>query len=123
MIGEPDDRWVLASDAGYGFVVRLGELQRRNRAGKAVLKVSGRRARCSPRRRAGVAEALLAAVNSDGRLLAFPVTELPEMPRGKGNKIFGIPSKKAAARARSRWSPSRWSRPGRASAAGRASGR
>jgi topoisomerase IV subunit A len=39
---------------------------------------------------------LLAAVNSDGRLLVFPVADLPELPRGKGNKIFGIPSKKAA---------------------------
>jgi topoisomerase-4 subunit A len=36
-------------------------------------------------------------VNSDGRLLTkFPVADLPELPRGKGNKIFGIPSKKAA---------------------------
>ena len=39
---------------------------------------------------------LLAALNSEGRLLAFPVADLPELPRGKGNKIFGIPSKKAA---------------------------
>ena len=36
-------------------------------------------------------------MNSDGRLLVFPVADLPELPRGKGNKIFGIPSKKAAA--------------------------
>jgi topoisomerase IV subunit A len=39
--------------------------------------------------------ALLAALNSDGRLLAFPVADLPELPRGKGNKVFGIPSRKA----------------------------
>jgi topoisomerase-4 subunit A len=39
---------------------------------------------------------MVAAVNSDGRLLVFPVTDLPELPRGKGNKIFGIPAKKAA---------------------------
>src|SRR5690606_3767041 len=39
LIGDPEDRWVIASEAGYGFVVRLGELHSRNRAGKAVLRV------------------------------------------------------------------------------------
>jgi len=42
-------------------------------------------------------EAMVAAVNSDGRLLCFPIADLPELPRGKGNKIFGIASKKAQA--------------------------
>jgi topoisomerase-4 subunit A len=44
------------------------------------------------------ADALVAVVNTEGRLLVFPVSELPEMPRGKGNKLFGIPTKKADAR-------------------------
>src|SRR5690606_10317802 len=39
LIGDPKDRWVVASDAGYGFVVKLEELYSRNRSGKAVLKV------------------------------------------------------------------------------------
>ena len=39
MIGDPADRWVLASEAGYGFVAKLEELYSRNRAGKAVLNV------------------------------------------------------------------------------------
>jgi topoisomerase-4 subunit A len=38
---------------------------------------------------------LLAAVSTDGRLLVFPVAELPELPRGKGNKILGVPKKDA----------------------------
>ena len=42
------------------------------------------------------ADALVAAVNSEGKLLAFPVGEVPELPRGKGNKLFDIPGKKAA---------------------------
>jgi len=41
--------------------------------------------------------ALLAALNSEGRLLTFPVADLPELPRGKGNKIFGISTKKSLA--------------------------
>jgi len=44
------------------------------------------------------AESLVAVVSSEGKLLAFPVSEVPEMPRGKGNKLYDIPAKKAAAR-------------------------
>jgi topoisomerase-4 subunit A len=96
LIGEPEDRWVLASSAGYGFVVRLGELHSRNRAGKAILKVPEGSGVLAPAVVPVGDNPLLAAVNSDGRLLVFPVSDLPELPRGKGNKIFGIPSRKAA---------------------------
>lgn len=95
LIGEPDERWVLAGSAGYGFVVKLGEMHSRNRAGKAVLKVPDGTGVLAPVPVPAMEGALLAAVNSDGRLLAFPVSELPELPRGKGNKIFGIPTRKA----------------------------
>jgi len=98
MIGEPEERWVIASDAGYGFVVKLGELHSRNKAGKAVLKVPEGSGVLAPSQVAAADEALLCAVSSDGKLLAFPVKELPELPRGKGNKIFGLSSKKVASR-------------------------
>ncbi len=97
LIGEPEERWVLASGAGYGFVVKLGDLHSRNRAGKAVLKVPEGSDVIAPVPMPAAEDALLAAVNTDGRLLTFPVADLPELPRGKGNKIFGISSKKAAA--------------------------
>ncbi|HEX7113916.1 MAG TPA: DNA topoisomerase IV subunit A [Steroidobacter sp.] len=98
LIGEPDDRWVIASDAGYGFVVRLGELHSRNRSGKAVLKVPEGSGVLVPAPVPASPEALLCAVSSDGKMLAFPVKDLPELPRGKGNKIFGLSSKKVASR-------------------------
>jgi topoisomerase-4 subunit A len=97
LIGEPEERWVLASGAGYGFVVKLADLHSRNRAGKAVLKVPDGSDVIAPVPMQAAEGALLAAVNTDGRLLTFPVADLPELPRGKGNKIFGISSKKAAA--------------------------
>jgi len=96
LIGEPDDRWVLASGAGYGFVVKLGELHGRNRAGKAILKVPEGSSVLAPVPVPPGNDVLLAALTTDGRLLAFPVADLPELPRGKGNKIFAIPPKKAA---------------------------
>jgi topoisomerase-4 subunit A len=97
LIGEPDDLWLLATDFGYGFTVRLKELHSRNRAGKAVLKVDAG-ALVLPPVPVSDPAALLAAANSDGRLLVFPVTDVPELPRGKGNKLFGIPGRKAEAR-------------------------
>ncbi len=98
MIGEPADRWVLASDAGYGFVVKLEELHSRNKAGKAVLKVPEKSGVLRPFPVPASAQALLCAVSTDGKMLAFPVKDLPELPRGKGNKIFGLSSKKVESR-------------------------
>jgi topoisomerase IV subunit A len=98
LIGDPADRWVVASDAGYGFVVKLEELLSRNKAGKAVLKVPEGSGVIAPSAVPENDAALLCAVSNEGKLLAFPVKELPELPRGKGNKIFGLSSKKVASR-------------------------
>jgi topoisomerase-4 subunit A len=118
LIGEPEDLWLLVTDAGYGFTVRLKELHSRNRAGKAILKLTegalvlpptqvplaeGVTAKPAAEGEAtpGVppaADARIALVNSEGRLLLFAAADVPELPRGKGNKLFGIPTKKAASR-------------------------
>jgi topoisomerase-4 subunit A len=98
MIGEPEDLWLLASDAGYGFTARLKDLITDRRAGKTVLNVPENAHVLAPAPVAS-ADSLVAVVSSEGKLLAFPVGEVPEMPRGKGNKLYDIPAKKAAARA------------------------
>jgi topoisomerase-4 subunit A len=98
MLGEPAERYLLASDAGHGFVVGLEELYARNRSGKAVLSVPEGAKALPPARVPDDADALVAVVNSDGRLLAFPVSEVPALAKGRGNKLFNIPSAKAAAR-------------------------
>lgn len=97
LLGEPEMRWLVASDAGYGFFVQLAELQSRNRAGKACLKVPEGADVLLPAPFRGSAfpgQSLVAAVSSEGRLLVFPAADLPELARGKGNKIFGISSRK-----------------------------
>jgi len=94
MIGEPADRWVLASDAGYGFVVKLEELYASKRAGKLVLNVPEGSTALIPAYVPQNDKALICAVNNDGKLLVFPVKDLPELAKGKGNKIFGIDSKR-----------------------------
>ncbi|WP_127477599.1 DNA topoisomerase IV subunit A [Sulfurivermis fontis] len=98
LMGEDDELVLLASDAGYGFVAKLSDLHARNKAGKNVLNLpSG--ARVLPPQKVGNYDTdLVAAATNDGRLLVFPLNELPQMPRGKGNKIIGIPANKAAMR-------------------------
>ena len=98
LIGEPHDKWLLASDAGYGFVVKLGELVSRNRSGKATLRLPKNARVLVPAPVTSVKNDLLVAVSNAGHILVFPVKALPELARGKGNKIIGIPSKKAASR-------------------------
>jgi len=92
LIGTPEDRWVVASSAGYGFVVPLGELHSRNKAGKAALRVP-QDSSVVPAAPVLEGAVRLAAASSDGRLLVFPLNELPELARGKGNKILGVPRK------------------------------
>ena len=94
MIGEPDDKWLLASDAGYGFVASLADLASRNKAGKAVLRVPKGGRAVVPAPVPAAAGSFIAAVTSTGRMLVFELDELPELAKGKGNKIIGIPSKK-----------------------------
>jgi topoisomerase-4 subunit A len=102
MLGEPADRYVLTSDAGYGFIGKLEDMYARNRAGKAVLSVPegakairGCRVPDDPKALVCVAAA---ADGQDGRLLVFPIAELPEMAKGKGNKLFNIPPPKPLAK-------------------------
>ncbi len=96
LMGNANDRVLLATDAGYGFVTTLGELQSRNKSGKRVLTVPAGAKVLSPVTIGEGGEYLVAAASSDGHLLAFPLTELPEMSRGKGVKIITLPKGKRA---------------------------
>ncbi len=92
--GEPERLYVLASDAGYGFVTSLEDLYAKNRAGKVVLNLPDQAKVLKPAPVSDADKDLLVAVTSAGHLLAFPVSELPRMAKGKGNKIVGIPADK-----------------------------
>jgi topoisomerase-4 subunit A len=97
LIGEPADPWLLASDAGYGFKVKLGELYARNKKGKSVLKVP-ENALVLPAQAVSDREALAVLVNNDGEVLALPVAQIEEMSAGKGQNLFGIAGRKSADR-------------------------
>ena len=98
MIGPAERHYVLATDAGYGFVVRLEDLWSRNRAGKACVSIGQGARLLVPRPVDDPELAQLAAVSSAGRLLVHPLADLPRLARGKGVKIIQIPPAKLRAR-------------------------
>jgi len=98
MMGADDSLYLLASDAGYGFVARLGDLQTKNRAGKAALTLPKGGRVLQPAAIASTEGAWVTAVSNEGRLLVFPLVDLPQLVRGKGNKIIGIPGARVQSR-------------------------
>jgi topoisomerase-4 subunit A len=98
MMGADDTLYLLASDAGYGFVAKLGDLQTKNRAGKAVINLPPGSRVLQPAAIREVEDSFVSAVTSEGRLLVFPLVDLPQLARGKGNKIIGVPSARVSAR-------------------------
>ncbi|MBP0939517.1 DNA topoisomerase IV subunit A [Pseudomonas alliivorans] len=96
----PDDEslYVIASDAGYGFVVKGEDLQAKNKAGKALLSLPNGAKVILPRPVTDREQNWLAAVTTEGRLLVFKISDLPQLGKGKGNKIIGIPGERVASR-------------------------
>lgn len=92
LTGNPDDMILLASSAGYGFRCKIEELFVKNKAGKALISLPDKSAVVKPVIFNNASD-LLAVVTQQGRLLIFPVNELPELAKGKGNKIIQIPTK------------------------------
>jgi topoisomerase-4 subunit A len=98
MMGAPEDLYLLASDAGYGFVCKLGDLITDRRAGKSVLNVPKGAKALPPQRVMNMDEDWLAAVTNRGNILIFMVAELPPMEKGKGERILEIPGARVAKR-------------------------
>ncbi|WP_342593948.1 DNA topoisomerase IV subunit A [Salinicola lusitanus] len=98
MLDVPDARYLLASDAGYGFVVKLEDLLGKNKAGKAVLSVPAGCNVIPPQAIPAGDNIRVAVVSNEGRLLVFDLSQLPEMAKGKGNKMISIPGQRAANR-------------------------
>ena len=93
-LGADDDRLLLATNAGYGFVARLADLHTSYKAGKAMVTVPSGAEPLPPEPVADPEHDLIAAATSAGYLLVFPLAELPELAKGKGNKILNIPKKR-----------------------------
>ncbi|NQD54840.1 DNA topoisomerase IV subunit A [Pseudomonas sp. CM25] len=98
LLPEDDALYVVASDAGYGFVVKGEDLQAKNKAGKGLLSLPNGAKVMTPRPVSNREQDWLAAVTTEGRLLVFKVSDLPQLGKGKGNKIIGVPGDRVASR-------------------------
>jgi len=90
LAGAEEDWCLLASGAGYGFLTRLGALNTKNRAGKVMLTVPEHAAVLTPVHVSNPDVDRLAVVTQQGRLLVFPLNEVPVLDKGKGNKLIDI---------------------------------
>ncbi|MBF7143751.1 MULTISPECIES: DNA topoisomerase IV subunit A [Pseudomonas] len=98
LLPDDDALYVIASDAGYGFVVKGEDLQAKNKAGKALLSLPNGAKVMAPRPLRNREQEWVAAVTTEGRLLVFKVADLPQLGKGKGNKIIGVPGDRVASR-------------------------
>jgi topoisomerase-4 subunit A len=95
--GPAEQRILLASSFGYGFLTQMENLHSRMKAGKAMLTVRDGAEPVMPAVIHSTDVDTIVCATSDGYLLAFPLEELPELAKGKGNKMIQIPPKRLKA--------------------------
>jgi topoisomerase-4 subunit A len=98
LMGEDDQLWLVGSDAGYGFVCKGADLLSKNRSGKALVNLPENAELLPPKTVSDIEQDEILAITNEGRMLLFPIKDLPQLSKGKGNKIINIPSAKAKAR-------------------------
>jgi topoisomerase-4 subunit A len=96
--GDPEQWWLLASDAGYGFRVQAKDLLANKKAGKSVLSLPKGAQVLRPSMMHDTATDRVVAISSQGRMLVIAAADLPALSRGKGNKIINVPGKNVADR-------------------------
>ncbi len=92
IMGEDEQKFLFASDAGYGFVGQFSDLVTKTKNGKAFLSLPSGAKVLKPRRVSDYDSQYCVAVSNEGRMLAFPLQDLPQLGKGKGNKIISIPT-------------------------------
>lgn len=98
IMGEDEQLWLVGSDAGYGFVCKGSDLLSKNRSGKALVNLPASSELMAPSAINNLDHDEILAITNQGRMLMFPMKDLPQLGKGKGNKIINIPSAKSKAR-------------------------
>ena len=98
VMGEDDQLWLVGSDAGYGFVCKGSDLLSKNKSGKALVNLPQASEVMLPSPIEDLETNEILAITNQGRMLLFPIKDLPQLSKGKGNKIINIPSAKAKER-------------------------
>ena len=98
LMGKDDSCVLLASDAGYGFICQFSDLVSRNKNGKGIITLPTGAKILEPTQVNSIENDRVIAVSNEGRMLVFPVADLPQLSKGKGNKIINIPALRAQSR-------------------------
>ncbi len=98
LMADDNQQLLLASDAGYGFVASFTDLLSRNKAGKTLLSLPAASKVLTPLPIKHPATDQVVAITNEGRMLVFPIADLPKLSKGKGNKIISIPAARSASR-------------------------
>ncbi|EPF7600874.1 DNA topoisomerase IV subunit A [Vibrio vulnificus] len=98
IMGEEEQLWLIGSDAGYGFVCKGSDLLSKNRSGKALVSLPENAEVMTPSAVLDLDNDDILAITNQGRMLMFPIKDLPQLGKGKGNKIINIPAAKAKAK-------------------------
>ncbi|PNH92397.1 DNA topoisomerase IV subunit A [Vibrio diazotrophicus] len=98
IMGEEDQLWLVGSDAGYGFVCKGTDLLSKNRSGKALVNLPENAEIMEPQAVSNLETDEILTITNLGRMLLFPIKDLPQLGKGKGNKIINIPAAKAKSR-------------------------
>lgn len=97
LAGEEDNHFLMASDSGYGFIIKFNDFLTNYKNGKAVVTLKGKHQLLNPENVINLEKDCIAAVTSKGRLLIFTLNQLPYLKKGQGNKIISIPKKELTA--------------------------
>ncbi|MDR9829483.1 DNA topoisomerase IV subunit A [Vibrio sp. FNV 38] len=98
VMGDDEALWLIGSDAGYGFVCKGSDMLSKNRSGKALVTLPQNAQVMTPLAIGDLDSDEILAITNQGRMLMFPIKDLPQLGKGKGNKIINIPAAKAKER-------------------------
>ncbi|MFC3031967.1 DNA topoisomerase IV subunit A [Pseudoalteromonas fenneropenaei] len=98
LMGEEQQHFLMATDGGYGFIAEFNDLVSKNKSGKALVSIPSGAQLMAPIVINDISTDLCMAISNEGRMLLFPLRDLPKLGKGKGNKIISIPSAKVQAR-------------------------
>ncbi len=98
LMADDEQKYLLSSDAGYGFIGSFSDMVSRNKNGKALLSLPANAKVATPMKIDDLENDLVLTITTEGRMLVFPLKDLPVLSKGKGNKIINIPSARAKTR-------------------------
>lgn len=98
LMGNDSDRYIISSDHGYGFVAKFSDINSRNKNGKALINLSENALLIPAQKLSENENDLCLTISNEGRMLVFPVNSLPNLSKGKGNKMINIMAAKATKR-------------------------